>query len=123
LESRIQNRIRMFWKVGSGLGSGQNSSGSATLVRRVVLNDAGDLWNGLARMEEVDDGLALLHVARQPDVVELSGFFCLETDNVYIADYIADYIAVYSFYCLYCPFAVIKHRVQLYFPHTVLACS
>jgi hypothetical protein len=78
----------------------------------MVLNDAGELWNGLSRVEEVDDGLALLHVAQQPDVVELSGFFCLETDNVYIA--------VYSFYCLYCPFFVIKHRVQLYFLHTVL---
>jgi hypothetical protein len=32
-------RIWTFLKVGSG--SGQNSSGSATLVRRVVLNDAG----------------------------------------------------------------------------------
>jgi hypothetical protein len=41
----------------------------------MVLNDAGDLWNGLSRVEEVDDGLALLHVAWQPDVVELSGFF------------------------------------------------
>jgi hypothetical protein len=48
---------------------------------------SGDLFNGLARVEEVDDGLALLYVARQPDVVELSGFFCLETDNVYIADF------------------------------------
>jgi hypothetical protein len=43
--------------------------------------------NGHARVEGVDDGLALLHVARQPEVVELSGFFCLETDNVYIADF------------------------------------
>jgi hypothetical protein len=73
-------------KVGSGSRFGQNSSGSATLVRRVVLNDAGDLWNGLARVEEVDDGLALLHVARRPDIVELRGFFYLETDSVYIAD-------------------------------------
>jgi hypothetical protein len=38
-------------------------------------------------VEEVDNGLALLHVAPQPDVVELSGFFCLENYNVYIADF------------------------------------
>jgi hypothetical protein len=38
---RIWLRIRTFSKVRSGSGSGRNSSGSATLVRRVVLNDAG----------------------------------------------------------------------------------
>jgi hypothetical protein len=61
-------------------------------------------------VEEIDDGLALVHVAWQPDVVELCGFFCLEADNVYFAD-----LPVFT--VCYNPFSVSKPRVQLYFPH------
>jgi hypothetical protein len=113
---------------GSGTGSGRfrNSDPDPVKIRpdlqHWIINRgfghaqlSADLFKGLARVEEVDDGLALLHVARQPDVVELSGFFCLETDYVYIADI----CHIYSFYYFYWLFSVIKHRVQLYFPHTV----
>jgi hypothetical protein len=79
---------------GSGFGTGsgrfRKSDPDPVKIRpdpqHWTINRGFGLWNGLTRVEEVDDGLALLHVARQPDVVELSGFFCLETDNVYIAD-------------------------------------
>jgi hypothetical protein len=70
-------------------------------------------------VEEIDDGLALVHVAWQPDIVELCGFFCLEADNVYFAD-----LPVFTV-CTVCynPFYISKPRVQLYFPHMVYVPS
>jgi hypothetical protein len=67
-------------------------------------------------VEEVDDGLALVHVAQQPEVVDRCGFFCFEAYNICDADLPANPLVFRGTFAL----SVSQPPVQLYFPHTVL---